>query len=148
MAQVPGSNGQFLATRKFYGPNDGADASIVIATPKCGEWEIRTLVKIPFVHRFGILHSAGVNYLLVCCLKSGHEFKNDWRFSGETYAAVLPDDLSKFNDNNQLKLELIKNGMLKNHGYSKVNRKGREGALVGCEEGAFIFMPPMTPGGK
>lgn len=147
MTQVPGSDGQFLSTRKFYGPNDGADASIIIATPKDGEWEIRTLCKAPFVHRFGILNRGGINYLIVCCLKSGHEFKNDWRFPGETYGAVLPADLSAFNDDNQLELTLLQDEMLKNHGFAKIQHGGHDAALVGCEDGSFIFDPPMVPGG-
>ncbi len=148
MLQVPGSDGQFLATRKFYGPNDGADASIVIATPKAeNDWEIRTLLRIPFVHRFGILNRAGVNYLIACCLKSGHEYKNGFRFPGEVYGAVLPKDLSAFNDENQLEMTLLQDEMLKNHGFSVFQHGGHDAALVGCEEGSFIFDPPMVPGG-
>ncbi len=149
MTPVPGGDGAFLATHQFYSPNDSASAKIVIATPVSeNNWEIRTLVDAPFVHRFGILKRNGVNYLIVCCLKSGHEYKNDWRFPGACFGAVLPENLSGFNENNQLQLKPIKTGMLKNHGYSLVKKDGYDAALVGCEEGAFLFNPPASPDGE
>lgn len=149
MTPVPGGDGAFLATHQFYSPNDSANAKIVIATPISeNNWEIRTLADAPFVHRFGILNRNGVNYLLVCCLKSGHEYKDDWRTPGACYAAVLPDDLSEFNENHQLKLTKIKDNLLKNHGYSMVHMDGYDAAVVGCEEGAFLFAPPAAPDGE
>ncbi len=146
MAQVPGTNGQFLATHQFYSPNDSKDARIVIATPKEDGWEIRTLCSAPFVHRFGILSRAGHYYLIVCCLKTGHEHKDDWRFKGACYGAELPSDLSSFNEKHQLHLSLIKDDMLKNHGYSLTRHGGHDAALIGCEEGTFLFDPPAVPG--
>lgn len=147
MAQVPGTDGQFLATHKFYSPNDSLDAKIVVVTPKgTDDWEVRTLCNVPFVHRFGILRRGGANYLLACALKTGHEHKDDWRYKGACFGAQLPSDLSSFDDGNQLQLSLIKGGMLKNHGYSLIRHGGHDAALVACEEGTFIFDPPAVAG--
>ncbi len=147
MTQIPGSDGQFLATHRFYSPNDSAEAKIVIVTPKGkNNWEIRTLCDAPFVHRFGVLHRAGHNYLIVCCLKTGHEYKEDWRFPGACFGAELPLDLSAFNENHQLPLTLIKDGLLKNHGYCRISHGGHDAALVGAEEGTFLFDPPAVSG--
>lgn len=149
MTPVPNGNGAFLATHQFYSPNDSAEAKIVIAEPVSeNNWKIRTLVDAPFVHRFGILQRNGVNYLLVCCLKSGHEYKEDWRFPGACYAAVLPEDLSGFDGEHQLKLTKIKDGMLKNHGYAKVHLDDHDAGLVTCEEGVFLFTPPASADGE
>ena len=149
MAPLPGTDGKFLATHKFYSPNDSADARIILAERVSeNNWSIRTLCHVPFVHRFGILQRAGVTYIIACCLKSGHEYKNDWRYAGACYGGVLPEDLSAYDDSNPLPMTLLMDGMLKNHGYSKISHGGHDAALVACEEGTFIFDPPMVAGGE
>ncbi|MFR8905500.1 MAG: hypothetical protein ACLVHS_17340 [Blautia wexlerae] len=99
---------------------------------------------LPFVHRFDIIESEGKHYLIACCLKSGHEYKDDWSSPGKVYAALLPEDLSSFDDKHQLKLEVIKDDMLKNHGYYRVVRDGKMSSIVCCDGGVFRFYPPTS----
>ncbi len=149
MVQVPGSNGVFLATHKFYSPNDSAEAKIVIAEPITkNNWKIRTLVKLPFVHRFDILQKNGVNYLIACTLKSDHTYKEDWTSPGKVYAAILPDDLSGYDEENQLQLQVIAEGFTRNHGYYRNHPGECDSAVLSCNNGVYHFTAPGNQGDK
>ena len=148
MVQLPGSDGQFLATHKFYSPNDSKEAKIVLATPKGkDDWEIKTLVDLPFVHRFDILTSGGVHYLIACALKSGHEYKEDWTNPGKIWVCELSEDLSAVDEEHPLKLTALKEGLLKNHGYCRVEEDGGVWAAVAADNGIFKVTPPARRGG-
>lgn len=148
MVQVPGSNGVFLATRRFYSPNDSADAEIVAVWPgREGGWETQSLIKLPFVHRFDILQSGEELYLIACTLKSAHAYKDDWRSPGKVYGGKLSPDMILPGAEKQLKLEIIKEGMQRNHGYCRTEEKAGQAAVISCENGIYEFIPPCADRG-
>lgn len=155
MSIVPleGVNGGFLATNMFYSPNDSKNSKIVVAIPDENyNYEVNTLTTVPFAHRFDVIKGEdGTKYLIVCSLKSDHEFKDDWSHKGLVYARKLGDDLTKYNEYNQLPLtsyEILQTGMLKNHGYYRLEDNGIQKALISCNEGVFEYIPPKKEGEK
>ena len=146
MQQVPGTDGVFLAIHKFYSPNNSKEAKIVLVWPEKDGWKVRTLVDLPYVHRFDILSRDGVNYLIAGCLKSGYEYKDDWRFPGRVCVCELPEDLPHLPESTLLRMTELKGGMLKNHGYCRSVKDGVMTGIVTCEEGVFRFTPPALDG--
>lgn len=144
MVQLPGADGAFLATHRFYSPNDNKQASIVLCRWAEGTWQVRTLLDLPGVHRFDLLERSGVRYLIACTIKSDYAYKDDWRFPGKVWAAVLPDDLTDRPEDFRLEARVIAEGLTKNHGYSRHGCSG----IVTAEEGVFRFTPPETPAGE
>ena len=139
MVQVPGSDGVFLATHRFYSPNDSKEASIVLVRPpkeKEKQWSVETLVSLPHVHRFDIIERNGIHYLIACTLKSGHEYKDDWSSPGKVYGAVLPENLGETGEEHALELFVIKDQMLKNHGYYRVRENGNFECIYSYEKTA------------
>lgn len=147
IAQIPGSNGEFLATQLFYSPNDSADARIMYVKPQGkDDWKVRMIAKIPFVHRFDIVERGGVKYMIACELKTGHAYKEDWSSPGQVSVAELPYDLSLYNESHLLDFRPIKTGMLKNHGYYKMQDENGDYSIVSADNGVFKFVPPIAKG--
>ena len=149
MVQVPGTDGQFLATHKFYSPNDSKEAKIVVVTPDGqGKWKVETLAELPFVHRFDIIRGKETRYIIACTIKSDHRCKDDWTSPGKVYAAELPEDLSGYNQEHQLEFRVIKDDLTKNHGYCRIEGEKTDVALVSSQEGVFQFIPPEKKDGE
>lgn len=148
MIQVPGKDGWFLATHEFYSPNDGAKAHIVLVRPSEGGWTVQTIKELPFCHRFSIVTRGGVNYLIGCTIKNSHEYKDDWRDPGKIFVGELPDDIENYNIGHQVPMTVIKDGLLKNHGYFTIHTAEGDYSLIGTENGVFRATPPDARGGE
>lgn len=150
MVQVPGTDGQLLSTAKFYSPDESTEAELVVVTPQGGgRWDMRRLTPIPHVHRFDILGRGGVNWLLVCTVKSGQDRpEGDWSYPGKVYAAILPEDLSAFDESHPLSLHVVQDGLHRNHGYTRCIHDGVPAGLISADEGVFRMTPPDTPEGR
>lgn len=150
MVQVPGADSRLISTAKFYSPDDSLDAELVVVSKQAdGRWNMQTLAPLPHVHRFDILTRNGVNWLIACTVKSGQDRpEGDWSYPGKVYAAVLPEDLSVFDCNHPLRLRVIKDGLHRNHGYTRSARGSVVSGLVAADEGVFRMTPPETPEGE
>jgi hypothetical protein len=140
MIPVPGKNGDFLAVQNFFPTFQSEKATIVWAQPQeDGGWNVKTILDLPYVHRFDILTAGGVNYFLGATLCTTKAFKDDWSDPGKIYVGVVPEDL-----NEPIKLEVIKEGLTKNHGYCHGTWDGKTVGFVTCEEGVFVVTPPQN----
>lgn len=142
MTPVPGREGAFLATQRFYSPNDCLNSCLVYTEDTETGWEVEEIASLPGVHRFGILPRDGKYYIIACTLKSNYEYKNDWRFPGKILVGELPEDPR------QLRLTVWREGLLRNHGFTLVQRDGYTSAVVSCEEGVFRIDPPSSKGNE
>jgi hypothetical protein len=140
MIPVPGGNGDFLAVQRFFPGFQAQKAEVVHAQNKNGEWYIKTLFQLPYVHRFEVLERDGRRYLLCGTLCTSKKNENDWSSPGGLYAAELPDD-----PNNPIKLSQIASGMTRNHGFWRVNQLT---ALTSCDQGVYEVWPPDKRGGN
>lgn len=150
MSIVPleNTNGSFLATWQFYSPNDSKDAKIVyVSGDNNYNFIPRIIAEVPFAHRFGVLKGEdGTKYLIVCALKSDHEYKDDWRTPGKTYFTELPSDLENSKVLKEEDFEIIQENMLKNHGYYKLIENNEEKAIISCDSGVYLYTPPKVKG--
>lgn len=144
MVAIPGKNGDFLAVQNFFPTFQSEKATIVWAQPQeDGSWNVKTILDLPYVHRFDILTAGGVNYFIGATLCTTKQFKDDWSDPGKIYVGVLPEDLSQ-----PIELKVIKEGLTKNHGYCRAVWNGKTAGMVTCEEGVFAVTPPQTENGE
>ena len=138
---IPGSDGEFLAVQKFFRMYDWEGAKIVHVRPTgSATYDVRDVLPLPYVHRFDLLPVNGRNYFIACTLARQKQTAADWANPGCIWVGEYTAD-------GLVGLRVLKDGLTKNHGYSRQEIGGVTRALVTCEEGAFEVTPPQTPDG-
>lgn len=139
LVPVQGKDGWFLATQRMYSPNDALDASIVLVRPGSdGTWNVVKIADVPFAHRFDIVQSENTSFLVVCTIKSGHDYKDDWTHPGQILACELPKDWSWVEEGPALSFTVVAEDLYHNHGYWR----GNAHFVVGSDNGVFKIAPP------
>lgn len=140
MVPVPGTDGEFLAVQLFLRMFQWDRAKLVHVRPRAdGGYDVTDLLRLPYLHRFDLLPAGGRLHLLACTLSSAKDTKEDWSRPGQVY-------VGEYTGPGPLALRLLRDGLTRNHGYSRFERDGRTGGLVTCDEGAFEVMPPDGAG--
>lgn len=139
---IPGTNGEFLAVQKFLKMFQWEEAKIVHVRPlPNGAYQVTDILHLPYIHRFDLLSVGGRHYFIGCTLATSKETREDWSNPGKIW-------VGEFTGNGPLQVSVLKEGLTRNHGYSRLTRDGKVCALVTCDEGAFEVTPPATPGGQ
>jgi hypothetical protein len=136
---IAGTDGEFLAVQKFFKMFQWDEAKIVHARPVTRGYEVSDVLHLPYIHRFDLLPVGRRQHFIGCTLSTHKDSKEDWSHPGQVwvgeYASPAP-----------LQARLLKDGLTRNHGYSRLRRPGGWCSLVTCDQGAFEFTPPQAPG--
>ena len=140
MVPIPGSNGEFLAVQKFFKMFQWEEAKVVHVRPLAtGGYAVRDILQLPYIHRFDLLTVGERHYFIGCTLATTKDSKEDWSNPGKIW-------VGEFRGDGALEVSVLKDGLSKNHGYSRLTHKGKTSSLVTCEQGAFEVTPPQSPG--
>jgi len=140
--EIPGSNGQFLGVQNFFPGFQAEEAKIVWGRRDREKgWIIKDFLSLPYVHRFDILSSGGINYFVAATLCGSKQNREDWSDPGKIYVGVLPADPEE-----TMELTPLLHDMVKNHGYWRGSLKGSLCSFFTCESGMYAVIPPKASG--
>ncbi|MFZ4481836.1 MAG: hypothetical protein ACOYNZ_18295 [Rhodoferax sp.] len=139
MVPIAGTNGEFLAVQKFFKMFQWEEAKIVHVRPlPDGGYEVTDLLHLPYIHRFDLLTVGDRHYFIGCTLATTKQSKEDWSDPGKIW-------VGEYTGKGPLQVRVLKDGLSRNHGYSRLGRGAGVTSLVTCDQGAFEVTPPNGP---
>ncbi|QRG87435.1 hypothetical protein [Bulleidia sp. zg-1006] len=139
----PTRKGEFLAVNEFYLKVTPSKAKIVWGKKLEDGWAIRDLFALPYVHRFDIYHVHGMDYLILATIAKNKQNKEDWSLPGQIYVTQLPENLE-----DEIHLELLVDGLFRNHGYCRGTYEGLPCGYFGSDQGLIRVSPSSNEVGK
>lgn len=133
---IPEKEGEFLAIQQFYPVFDSENAEIVKCNLKNLEGkkinlEVKTLKKLPYVHRISLVGVPGSRKIIAATLCSEKEYIEDWEHPGKVYEYSLNKDLNISDE------KILLDNIHKNHGMFQYTKGEEAHVLVGGEEGIW-----------
>jgi hypothetical protein len=142
MVPIPGTNGEFLAVQKFFKMFQWEEAKLVHVKPLAdGSYAVTDVLHLPYIHRFDLVPVGERLYFIGCTLATTKESREDWSSPGKIF-------VGEYTGPGPLQVQVLKDGLTQNHGFSRLEREGRVTSLVTCQQGAFEVTPPQTPGAE
>ena len=130
--QHPYKKDAFVAVQEFYLKEHPSKAKLVegVRTDD-GKYEIKELVKLPFLHRFGFIRKNQEVYLICCTIAKDKLDKEDWSKPGEVWVGKFPKGDEK------IELRLLSNIHFHNHGFYQTVENGDDVIYISSDEGIF-----------
>lgn len=132
MSIIPLNETEFLAIQSFFPGFDAKDSKIVWASLENDNWIVNDYIDVPYLHRFDIINVGNKKYLIGGVLCENKESREDWSSPGKIVYGELT--------NNYTQKPILKEfpvKITKNHGYCKVNFKGKESCFFAGQDGVF-----------
>lgn len=130
--------GEFLAITEMYLKESPSRATVLWAKRTNGNWTIKPVMYLPYLHRIDIYNVNGKNYFVGATIARFKLNKEDWNQPGQIYVGEIPNDLN----NENIKLKLLVDNRYINHGYCRDYENNIPCGYFGSEEGLIKVLPP------
>lgn len=146
LVPVPGDGRRLISVMGLFPPFIGQEAGIFLHTRAAtgeAQWTTQKVIDLPFAHRCEVVRHAGENHLFVASVSRHKADPADWSQAGELRVLRLPETCD-----GPWETQLLKSGLVRNHGLLKTRLDGIDLLGVSSAEGIFGFQPDATgPGG-
>ena len=139
---LPGRDGEFLASRRFFPGFAAKHMEIALARRCGGEWRVEPWMELPYVHRFDLVEADGRRWFLGCVLTGTEQEQADFENTAFVAVGVVSED-----DAPPKQLTILPQPVHKNHGYCCKEVGDERWILTACEEGIFRLVPLETEDG-